>query len=82
VGDVGVTLLDALSDELARSDVVPGGGIVTAFAVLVEFVDVDGETSIYHETAENQRCHTTLGLLEFGAAIERNRAVESARDDD
>lgn len=55
--------------------------IVTGYVMLAECVDESGERTIYSETMDDQRCHTTLGLLSFGMAVESHRAISSVYDD-
>jgi hypothetical protein len=73
-----VSLLDAVTDAI-RSN-ADGEAMVTAFVLIASFVPPDGESSIYTETAEHQRCHETLGLLAFGLAHENVRAVNPEDD--
>lgn len=53
------------------------GGLVTGFVVVASFLDSDGDQRIYGNTLDDQRCHTTLGLLSYGLAVETARAKES-----
>ncbi len=58
------------------------GGIVTGFVVVAEFTDVDGEGRLYGNSLRNQRSHTTLGLLEYGATVERGRCDRAFFEDE
>lgn len=66
-------VLNALTAEVR--DKTGDEGFVTAYVVVAAFTDPDGVSSVYTETMDDQRCHETLGLLAFGAALENNRAV-------
>lgn len=56
-------------------------GMITGFVVIAAFQDVEGERRIYCDTLQDQRCHETLGMLEFASAVERYRAVEVWREE-
>jgi hypothetical protein len=73
-----VSVLDAVTDAIREN--VDTDAMVTSFVLVASFVPPNGESSIYTETAEHQRCHETLGLLAFGTAHENARAV--APEDD
>ena len=57
-------------------------GIVTGYVLIAEYTDVDGDQRIIADIMEDQRCHRTLGLLSFAAAIENEKAARSWLDDD
>ena len=67
------SILNAIADEV--------DGMVTEFVVIASFIDPEGGSHIYTCAPDGQRCHTTLGLLDFGQAIERRKAA-AAWDDD
>lgn len=71
-------LLDAITAEVR--DNTGAEGFVTNYVVVASFTDGDGVANIYTETAEDQRCHETLGLLTFASAVESNRAVTGEDD--
>lgn len=56
--------------------------IVTGYIAIAEFTGSSGEQLIFVDTPEEQRCHRTLGLLEYVAATERAKAALSRDDDD
>jgi predicted TIM-barrel enzyme len=77
-----MNLLDAISEVIAKDEDVQGNVIVTGFVVLAEFTGTDGVGRIYCDTLEGQRCHSTLGLLAYGTAVETHRAAQQVLDDD
>lgn len=52
-------------------------GIVTAFVVLVEYVDPDGDTCTAAWTMDQQSAIRTLGLVSYMKAIEERRLIRS-----
>jgi hypothetical protein len=76
---VEATLLDAIAQAIRSTEDVTGEVLVTGYVVVASFADDTGESSVFTAAAENQRCHTSLGLLEFGAANERYVAVHGER---
>jgi hypothetical protein len=62
---------------LAALNQIIGKGMVTGFAIVASFLDEDGDQRIYGNCMNDQRCHATMGLLDYGLAVERARAVES-----
>jgi hypothetical protein len=72
---VSEELIGAITSTIAEH-VETTGVMVTNFVLLAAFVDEHGTGSIYTETAQDQRCHETLGLLTFGLALENRRAAE------
>lgn len=76
-----MTVLDHLTAALAEDDIVGGGSVITNFVVLVEFMDEQGERLVFTSTTEGQQAHTTLGLLDFGATMERARIARNHSED-
>jgi hypothetical protein len=76
------TLLDAISEVIAKDEDVNGPVVVTGFVVLAEFMGESGEGHIYCDTLDGQRCHNTLGLLAYGTAVETQRAAQHVLGDD
>lgn len=66
-------ILDALTAEIREN--TGGEGFVTAYIVIAAFTDAEGDSNLYTESGENQRCHESLGLLAFGMAHENARAL-------
>lgn len=63
-----MTLLDALHAEIV--DVFGddyGAALITGYALLVQFVDRDGEPRMFTDSLEGQTASATLGLLVAGA---------------
>lgn len=77
-----MTLLDAISQSIAEDEDVNGPVVVTGFVILAEFMGETGERHIYCDTLEDQRCHSTLGLLAYGTAVESHRAAHHILGDD
>lgn len=73
-GDPDEAFLDVLQDQI--------DGMVTGFVVLAEFTDQDGDQRLYCDTMTGQRTHRTMGLLQFGLAIENRRAADAWSSDD
>lgn len=73
-GDESGDLLNALSAVTV--------GMVTAFVVIAEYVDADGDVCLWSDTMTDQRAHRTIGLLEFGSAVERARITRQFLGDD
>lgn len=63
-------ILDGIQKEL-QSD--GHTGVVLSYAIVVSWVDDDGEQRIMGSAMQDQRAHMTLGLLEFGTTVERDR---------
>lgn len=57
------------------------GVMVTAYVVVASFIDANGEKNIITDTAADQRCHESLGLLSWGLAVENARAADTWRED-
>lgn len=69
-GDPDEAFLNTLQEQI-------GGGIVTGFVVIAEFSTSDGDQSLYCDTMTGQRTHRTMGLLQFGLAVENRKAVDA-----
>lgn len=61
-------ILDAIGSQV--------DGMVTGYVVIASFLDETGDSRIFSDALENQRCHQTLGLLSFAEAIEKRRAAK------
>lgn len=77
-----MTLLDAITDAIKETEEIDGDVIVTGFVVMAEFLDESGEGRIFCDTLEGQRCHSTLGLLGYGTAVETQRAAQHVLGED
>lgn len=77
--DTSDEIMETLGRCIAADSV---GGIVTGFVVMATFVDADGDRRIYCNTARDMRCHETLGLLQYGLAVESERAARTVLDED
>jgi hypothetical protein len=75
-------MIDAIAAEIARYTGDSGPTVVTEFVVLASFVDARGERRIWGDSADDQRCHQTLGLLAYGTAVESARALEENDDEE
>jgi hypothetical protein len=77
-------LVDAIAADISDYFDEGNGGkvIVTHFVVLANYIDADGDQNIYSNTALDQRCSESLGLLMFGLAREQARAARSLLDED
>lgn len=63
-----MSLLDALHDEIVDAFGEDyAGALVTGYALLVQFVDGDGEQRMFTDSLEGQTASATLGLLVSGA---------------
>lgn len=71
-----MSFLNALTEEIAEFEEVDGPVIVTGFVVLAEFLNDQGERSLWCDTFEDQRTHQTLGLLAYGTAVHNRQAAE------
>lgn len=69
--DLAVAIANAITGH--RGDERP---LVTSYVLIAGFIDDTGDRAIYTDTADNQRCHETLGLLAFGTAVESRRATQ------
>lgn len=67
-------LLDALSKEIV--------GTITGYVVVACYLDTEGDYRIWTDLLDDQRCHATLGLLDFAQAVERRRAADAWFDSD
>lgn len=74
------TLSEAISAMTAQA--IGGGAMVTSYIVIASFITEDGDRNIITDTAYNQRCHESLGLLSWGLAVENARAADTWREDD
>lgn len=66
---------DLILDAIAGQEQV--AGLVIGYVVVATFLDADGESRIFSDTFENQKCHQTLGLLAFATAIETRKAADA-----
>ncbi len=48
-----------------------GGGMVTGFHLIADFVDADGGQSWMYATAPDQKLITTMGLIEWARGVAR-----------
>lgn len=64
-------LLDALAQAIASNDDVDGMPIVTEYVAVAAFTDRYGESHVFTGTLEDQRNHTTMGLLSFALTIQQ-----------
>lgn len=71
-----MTLLNAVTETIGEHEDVEGDVIVTSFVLIAAFVGTDGDSHIYGDTLDGQRCHETLGLLSYGLALENQRAID------
>ena len=71
----------ALNDHLADE----GGGMVTAFHLIAEYVDDQGEHCWMYTTAEDQRQSVTMGLIAYAQGVaqhEQQAYLDRISDDD
>lgn len=71
---------DALINALGAQ--IDGGGIVTAFVVIAEYVDADGDVCLWADSMRDQRSNRSMGLLEWGLTVERARVTQTFLEDD
>lgn len=57
------------------------GTFITSYVCIASFIGADGEKNIITDTASDQRCHESLGLLSWGLAVENARAAWTWRED-
>lgn len=74
---VAGVVAQALSEWLASN----GGGMVTGFAICVDFIDEDGDRGWATAHAENQPPATTLGLLRFHTIDAERQVLDYLADD-
>lgn len=70
----------AIDQHLAEN----GGGFVTGWHFIADFIDEDGDQSWLFATADKQRAMTTMGLLAWAngiTAFEQQCYLEELRDD-
>lgn len=80
MGDLGDQIQGTLNDHLAED----GGGIVTAYHVIAEYIDDDGEHGWLYVTPEDQRQCTTMGLIDWAhgvATYEQQRYLDQIAED-
>ena len=58
-----------VSQALEEYLVENGGGMVTAFHIVADYIDADGQHSWIYATAADQRQLTTLGLIEWAKGV-------------
>jgi hypothetical protein len=75
-------LLNALTATISKDEEVQGAVVVTSFVIVAEFMTEAGERQIYTDTIDDQRTHTTLGLLSFAMALQADQAVRDNRGDE
>lgn len=72
---LGQKIERALTEHLAEE----GGGMVTAFYFVAEYIDGEGEHAWVYATAPDQRMSTTAGLIKWAEGIveyEQRRYLE------
>lgn len=74
-----MTLLDAIHAEIADETGDPRV-VVTGYALLVQFINGDGEPLTYTDTPEDQRSTATLGMLVAGAVTEAAEFMRQNRE--
>lgn len=74
-GDPDEAFLNVLQQQI-------GEGMVTGFVVIAEYTDADGDQLLYCDTFSGQRAHRTMGLLQFGLAVENEKAATAWLEDD
>lgn len=72
------TVVSAALGEWMASN---GGGFVTAFALVVDYVDEDGDRGWATAHAENQMPATTLGMLRFHTLNVEQQVLDYFSDD-
>lgn len=65
------------SDPIARHIQTTTGQLCTAYFLIGTVETLDGESSIFMHTQDDQTATTTLGLIETASAIERFRIAHS-----
>lgn len=61
-----------------------GGGFVTAWHLIAEYIDTEGEESWLYATADNQKAMTTIGLIEWARGVtryEQHRYLDAIADE-
>lgn len=69
-------VLEGIQRELEADGHV---GMVLHYALVVAWVDEDGDHRIMGSCMDDQRAHITLGLLQFGVTIEQDRICREWR---
>jgi len=72
-----VTIDDDGADLVANALQEKFGGMVVEYVAIANVLGEDGDYRLAFDSAEDQRSHTTLGLLDWAAAIERHHALEA-----
>ncbi|HET7327860.1 MAG TPA: hypothetical protein VFJ14_11320 [Nocardioidaceae bacterium] len=63
--DLQARVQSAIEEYLAEN----GGGFVTSWHFIADFIDSDGEQSWLHHTAEDQTMSTTMGLIRWAQGV-------------
>lgn len=78
---LGERIHSLLADHLSSE----GGGMVTSFHLVAEFIDSDGDESWLFATAPDQTQTRTVGLIEWARGVaryEQHRYLDDITDDD
>jgi hypothetical protein len=80
MADLQARVQAAIDEHLAEN----GGGFVTSWHFVADFIDSDGEESWLFATADDQKAMATMGLLEWARGVaqyEQRRYLEDIGDE-
>lgn len=84
MGEADEDLRERIQASIDNHLATHGGGMVTGWYFIAEYIDPDGDEAWLYATADNQRAITTMGLLKWAVGVakyEQQRYLNSIAEE-